>query len=158
ATGSPTEGRRPRDAAPAITTPNAAAEMSTAAHASARSTISHPPVGAPARQRMDTRSAILCPLPLQPHTTSTAVTDCAFPDQFDASGCKRVDKLHQRVDISPDHPLARFHALDGRQRETRALGQLALIDLQQRPRGPHLRSSYHVLDIRINCPRISIHA
>src|SRR5215471_5282978 len=145
-------------AASAITTPSAAAEMSTAAHASARSTISHPPVGAPARQRMDTRSAIPCLSPLQPHATSTGVTDRAFPDQFDARNRKRVDELHQRVDISPDDPFARFHALDRGQRETRALGEFALIDLQQRPRGPHLRPCYHVLDMRIDSLPISIHA
>src|SRR5215471_17519622 len=148
----------PARAASAIMTASAAVAMSTAAHASARSTISHPPVGAPARQRMDDRSTIPCPSPLQPHTASTGVTDCAFADQFDARGRKRVDELHQRVDIAPDDPLARFHALDRGQRETRALGEFALIDLQQRPCGPHLRSSYHVLDIRIDILYIAIHA
>jgi hypothetical protein len=107
---------------------------------------------------MDDRSAIACPSPLQPHTTPTGVTDRSFPDQFDACGRKRIDELHQRVDISPDDPLARFHALDRGQRETRALGEFALIDLEQRPRGPHLSSSYHVLDIRIDVPRLLIHA
>src|SRR5215831_4072909 len=142
----------------AITTASAAVEMSTAAHASARSTISYPPFGAPARQRMDDRSAILCPSPLQPHAAPTGVTDRAFPDQFDARRRKRIDELHQRVDISPDDPLARFHALDRGQRETGALGEFALIDLQQRPRGPHLRPCYHVLDMRIDSLPISIHA
>jgi hypothetical protein len=33
-----------------------------------------------------------------------------------------------------------------------------LIDLQQRARGPHLRPSYHVLDIRIDILYIAIHA
>jgi hypothetical protein len=33
-----------------------------------------------------------------------------------------------------------------------------LIDVQQRPRGPHLRSSYHVSDIRIDVTYIGIHA
>src|SRR5262249_24038799 len=98
----------PARASSAIMTAIAAVAMSTAAHASARSTISHPPVGAP--------------------------------------------------DIAPDDPLARFHALDRGQRETRALGEFALIDLQQRPCGPHLRSSYHVLDIRIDILYIAIHA
>jgi hypothetical protein len=99
---------------------------------------------------MDGRSAILCLSPLQPHTTPTGVTDCPFPDQFDARRRKRVDEFHQRVDISPDDPVARFHALDRGQRETRALGELALIDPQKRPGGPHLSSSNHVLDIRID--------
>jgi hypothetical protein len=107
---------------------------------------------------MDDRSAIACPSPLQPHTTPTGVTDRSFPDQFDACGRKRIDELHQRVDISPDDPLARFHALDRGQRETRALGEFALIDLEQRPCGPHLSSGYHVLDIRIDILYIAIHA
>src|SRR6516164_8647176 len=91
-------------------------------------------------------------------TASTGVTDYAFADQFDARGRQRIDELHQRVDSAPDDPLARFHALDRGQRETRALGEFALIDLQQRPCGPHLRSSYHVLDIKIDGPRLLIHA
>jgi hypothetical protein len=33
-----------------------------------------------------------------------------------------------------------------------------LIDLQQCPRGPHLSTSYHVLDIRMDIPYIAIHA
>jgi hypothetical protein len=107
---------------------------------------------------MDGRSAILCLSPLQPHTTPTGVTDRSFPDQFDACGRKRIDELHQRVDISPDDPLARFHALDRGQRETRALGEFALVDLQQRPRGPHLSPGYHVLAIRIDILYMAIHA
>jgi hypothetical protein len=74
----------------------------------------------------------------------------AFADQFDPSGRKRIDKLHQRIDIPAHDSAARFHALDRGQRESRALGELALIDIQQRPRGPHLGSSYHVSDIRID--------
>src|SRR5215813_11932565 len=119
--------------------------MSTAAHVSASSTISYPPVGAGARQRIDSRSAIVCPSPLQPHAAPTGVTDRAFPDQLDARSRKRIDELHQRVDISPDDPLARFHALDRGQRETRALGEFALINLQQRPRGPS--------ELRLSCFR-----
>src|SRR5262249_47901774 len=106
---------------------------------------------------MDDRSAIPCPLtPSAAHRPR--LTDRPFPDQFDARSRERIDEFHQRVDISPDDPLARFHALDRGQRETRALGEFALIDLQQRPCGPHLRSSYHVLDIRIDILYISIHA
>src|SRR6516162_16654 len=145
-------------AASAITTASAAVAMSTAAHPSATSTIGYAPVrrtGAPAHGQSQRNSV---PSPLQPHTTPAGVTDRAFADQFDARGRKRVDELHQRVDISPDDPLARFHALDGGQRKTRALGEFALIDLQQRACSPHLRSSYHVLDIRIDVLYIVIHA
>src|SRR5262249_2225711 len=98
------------------------------------------------------------PSPLQPHTAPAGVTDRPFPDQLDARSRERIDEFHQRVDISPDDPPPRFHALDRGQGETRALGEFALIDLQQRPCGPHLRSSYHVLDIRIDILYISIHA
>ena len=62
--------------------------MSTAAHPSAKSTISYAPVrrtGAPAHGRSQ-RNPV--PSPLQPHTTSTGVTDRAFADQFDARGRK----------------------------------------------------------------------
>jgi hypothetical protein len=100
----------------------------------------------------------VCPSPLQPHTAPTGVTDRSFPDQLDARSRKRIDELHQRVDISPDDSLARFHALDRGQRETGALGEFALIDLQQRPGRPHLSSGYHVLDIRIDIPYIAIDA
>src|SRR5258708_17501960 len=102
---------------------------------------------------MDDRSAIACPSPLQPHTTPTGVTDRAFPDQFDACGRKRIDELHHRVDISPDDPLARFHALDRGQRETRALGEVAWIDLEQRPHAPRSRSSYPLPIFPIHSPR-----
>src|SRR6516225_4145423 len=145
-------------AASAIATASAAVAMSTAAHSSAKSSIGYAPVrrtGAPAHGRSQRNSV---PSPLQPHATSTGVTDRAFADQFDARGRKRVDKLHQRIDISPDNPLARLHALDRGQRETRALGEFALIDLQQRACGPHLSSGYHVLDIRIDISYIAIHA
>src|SRR6266481_2247997 len=104
-------------AASAIMTARAAVAISTAAPARARSTISYPPFGAQARQRMDGRSAILCPSPLQPHATPTIVTDRPFADQFDARGRERVDELHQRIDISANDPVARFHALDRGQRE-----------------------------------------
>jgi hypothetical protein len=86
------------------------------------------------------------------------VADGALADQFDARRRQCVDELHQRIDISPDDSLARFHALDGGQRETRALGEIALVDLEQRPRGPHLSTSYHVSDIRIDIIHIAIHA
>jgi hypothetical protein len=52
----------------------------------------------------------------------------------------------------------RFHALDGGEREAGALGKLALVDAQQRPRGPHLRPSDHVSDIRIDVDYVPIHA
>src|SRR5260370_42015257 len=105
----------------AIMTARAAVAINTAAQGRAGSPINYPPVGAWARQRMDSHSASLCPLPLQPHATPTIVTGRPFADQFDARGRERVDELHQRIDISPEDPVTQFHALDRRQRWNRAL-------------------------------------
>jgi hypothetical protein len=92
----------------------------------------------------------LVPLPFQPHAASAAVADRSLADQFDARRRQRFDEFHQRIHIAPDDPVARFHALDGGQRKTRTLGQLALIDLQQRSCGSHLCAGYHALNIRID--------
>ena len=49
------------------------------------------------------------------------MTDRSLADQFDARSCQRVDELHQRIHISPDDTVTRFHALDRGKRETRTL-------------------------------------
>jgi hypothetical protein len=53
-------------------------------------------------------------------------------DEFDAQGIERTDELHERVNIAPDHTLARFHALDSRQRQPGCFGKPALIDAKKR--------------------------
>src|SRR5262249_25099067 len=114
-------------------TARGAVAMRTAAQASAGNTISHSPFGALARRRrIDGRSTKPCSSPLlQPHATPTVVADRPFADQFDPRTCQRVDKLHQRIDVPSDDAVARFHALDRGQRETRTFGQLALINPQK---------------------------
>ena len=87
-----------------------------------------------------------------------AVACGSFADQFDPSSCKRIDELHQRIDVPANNPAAGFHALDRGQRKSRALGEFTLIDVQQRPRGPHLGSSYHVSDIIIDALNMVIQA
>jgi hypothetical protein len=78
------------------------------------------------------------------------MADRSLADQLDTRSRQGFDEFHQRIHISPDDPLARFHALDGGERKTRTLGELALIDLEQRSGGAHLLASYHALDIRID--------
>src|SRR5215470_13466411 len=95
---------------------------------------------------------------LQSHATPAALTCRALADELDARDGKGLDQLHQRVDVAADDAVARFHALDGGQRETRAPGKLALIEPQERPRRPHLGASYHVSNIRIDRLSIPIHA
>jgi hypothetical protein len=72
------------------------------------------------------------------------MTDRSLADQFDARSCQRVDELHQRIHISADDTVTRFHALDRWKGETRTLRELALIDPQERPCGSHLSAGYHV--------------
>ena len=50
-----------------------------------------------------------------------------FSVHVDAEMIKRRNQLHQRIDIAPDHALARFHALNGWKRKPSLLGQLALV-------------------------------
>ncbi len=64
----------------------------------------------------------------EPHTASAAGGGRAFADQLDAIGRKRIDQLHQRVDIAAHDAVARFHALNGWQRQAGNLRQLALVE------------------------------
>jgi hypothetical protein len=99
---------------------------------------------------------MLASSPLQPHATATIVACGSFADQFDPSRRKRIDELHQRIDVPAHDPAAGFHALDRGQRKSRALGKFTLIDVQQCPSGPHLGSSYHVSDIKIDALNMAI--
>src|SRR5262245_33647628 len=108
---------------------SAAVAISTAAQASARSTISRYPCARP-RTRARARNAIASPSPLQPHAAAPTLADGSLADQFDARRRERAHELHQGIDVAADHALARFHPLDRGQREPRALGEGALVDLQ----------------------------
>src|SRR3990170_168462 len=65
---------------------------------------------------------------LQPHAAACALACRSLADQFDAGSVKRLDQLHERVDIAADHPVARFHPLNGGERQPGHLGQLALVN------------------------------
>jgi hypothetical protein len=47
---------------------------------------------------------------------------------------ERRDQLHQRLDVAAHHAVARFHALDGGQRQARGLRERALVDAGERAR------------------------
>jgi len=65
-------------------------------------------------------------------------------NQLDAGHLKRTHKLHERVDVAADHPVAGLHALDRGQRKTGKLGQSPLIDPEKRARRPQLAGGDHV--------------
>src|SRR5262245_6650133 len=135
----------------------AAIAIKTAAQASARSTISQYPC-ARSRSRAGSRNAIARPSPLQPHAAAPGLADGSLADQLNPRRRERIDELHQGIDVAADHPFARFHALDRGQRKPRALGEVALVDFQPRPRGPHLGTSNHASDIGIVILYIAIHS
>ena len=60
---------------------------------------------------------------------------------------ERRDQLHQRLDVAADHAVARLHALDGRQRETRSLREGALIDSGERAGGAQLSRRDHMKSV-----------
>lgn len=64
--------------------------------------------------------------------------------QLDTGFFQGTDQLHERVDVTADCVLARLHSLDRRKRQPGKLGELALVDVEQRPCCPHLRGRDHV--------------
>jgi hypothetical protein len=74
----------------------------------------------------------------------------AFGDQFDACCVQGFDQFHEGVDCAAYYPVARFHALDGRQRKAGEFREAPLIDLKQGAGGAHLGRSNHVLNIDFN--------
>jgi len=68
---------------------------------------------------------------------------CAVIYQFDARFFQGTDQLHERVDVTSDCVLARLHSLDRRKRQPGKLGELALVDVEQRTCCPHLRGRDH---------------
>jgi hypothetical protein len=67
----------------------------------------------------------------------------AWIDQFDTRSLKSRNELHQRIDVSADDAIARFHPLNGGDREVRHFGRLPLIDVQERAGGPELIGGNH---------------
>jgi len=91
----------------------------------------------------------------KPHAAPAGGAGRAFGDELDAGGVERAGQLGQRIDIAADDAIARLHALDGRHRQAREIGELALVDAEQRPRRPELRGGYHGWDIESKALDIS---
>jgi len=72
------------------------------------------------------------------YAASAALADDTFADQLDACSVQGANQFHERIDIASDHAVARFHALDRWNGKARDFRQLALVDSEQRPRGPKL--------------------
>jgi hypothetical protein len=66
-----------------------------------------------------------------------------FPDEHNASRFERGDKLDQRINRASDNPFARLHSLDRRHGQVRELGQLTLVESNQRPCRAKLGRRYH---------------
>src|SRR6476620_10137095 len=82
-------------------------------------------------------------LSFEPYSASSAAAGGALGDQLDAVRGKRADQLHQRVDIAAHDTTGCLHALDRRERQAAAAGELALIDAEQGARGSHLSGGDH---------------
>lgn len=54
--------------------------------------------------------------------------------EFHTGGFERMNQLYKRIDVAADDAVARFHALNGGQREAGRGGQRSLIDANQGPR------------------------
>jgi hypothetical protein len=74
----------------------------------------------------------------QSHASASARTRNARIDQLDPGTLECCNQLHQRIDVSPDHTVAGFHALNRRNRKVCLFGHLPLIDIQKRTSGPEL--------------------
>jgi hypothetical protein len=66
------------------------------------------------------------------------------------SASRAPTSFHQRIHVAADHTLACFHALDGRQRQPGRFSELALINAEERARGPELAGGDHRVDVRID--------
>src|SRR4051794_2276591 len=87
-------------------------------HSSAVTTISAPVSGAcPAARRTCS---------FEPYSSSAAAAGRSFADEFDAACRKRIDQLHQRVDITTHDTAGCLHALDCWKRQARAERKSAL--------------------------------
>jgi len=80
---------------------------------------------------------------LESYTPASTMAHGAIVYQLDASFVQGCDQLHERVDVASDRILARLHSLDRRKRQSRKLGEEALVHVEQRPRCSHLRGCDH---------------
>src|SRR5216683_6275730 len=79
----------------------------------------------------------------QAYATTAALADRIFIDELNPGGTQSIDQLHKRVDIAADDAIARFHPLDGRDRQPGEFSKLPLIDPQKSTGRPHLSRSDH---------------
>lgn len=79
---------------------------------------------------------------LQTNTAPASGTGSSFRYQNNPERLQRRDQFHQGIHIAPDHIVAGFHALNRRHRQTRFLGEFALIDAGKGAGGTHLSSGY----------------
>ena len=96
----------------------------------------------------------LAPLAVAISRAPAALAHRVIGKQFDATRSEGSHKLHQRVDVAANNPFTRFHALDGRQRQSGGFSQLALIDAEERARGAELPCGDHGNNIIIDVPNI----
>jgi hypothetical protein len=94
------------------------------------------PIGCPrvfARSRLD----------LEPHPAPPRIADGSFADHLDPRRFEGRDQLDQRIDIAPHHRFAGLHALNGRHRKSRQLGEPTLIDAEKHSCSPQLSCCDH---------------
>jgi hypothetical protein len=80
---------------------------------------------------------------LQSHTASAIIAARMFADQFDTGTIERIDHPGQGFDDTADIADARFHPLNGWQRNPGQFGQRLLVNAQQRARRSHLEGRDH---------------
>ncbi len=85
---------------------------------------------------------------LQPHAPAARRARHVAADQLHARALQRLDHFGQAVDQSAHIAVARFHALDGGQRDAGQLGQRTLVDAEHGARGTHLSGGHHATHIR----------
>ena len=94
----------------------------------------------------------------QPYAATPDTADASFANQLDAHVLERLHNLGQRINVAAYESVARFHALNGGQGQSRAPCERRLVNAEQSAGGTKLRGSYHVLNITIHVPPLIKHA
>ena len=130
--------RRRRSAAPRPPSARSPRRSAREARAARRRTAS-------ASRRPSCRRGLLSRTPRPPPVLAAPSPISSMPAASSAATSFISESTLPRIDA-----VARLHALDGRHRQARQLGQLALVDAEQRPRGAQLGGSDHVFYIKID--------
>lgn len=77
------------------------------------------------------------------HAATFALAYRTVCNQFDTLCGERLDELHHGIDIAANDPIARFHALDGWNRQPCQPCELPLVDTQQGASAAQLTGGYH---------------